>query len=224
MKTFKHKMIIAFALGLIMMAGTLQTKSQSAAFGIRFMPTLSSMEMKTSAGGTVTGQVALGFGFGGFLGFYFSDYAGAQGELIYSSVNQKYMDQEVERKINLQYINIPLLVSLNTGKVKQVNFNIVAGPQIGINVGSNVFSSGFDTTNAVISVRAADLGFAYGAGFDFGINETRTFRVGIGYRGVLGLFDISNTSQSLATNSFYIIDRTHLKTHSVYIGISYLFR
>jgi hypothetical protein len=162
-------------------------------------------------------------GAGIFLGFYWSDFVGAQAELMYTSVSQKYKEADVERKVTLQYLNVPLLLSLNTGKSNMVNFNLVLGPQIGINVGSSVSSSGLDTTNAMISVRAGDLGLAYGAGIDYGINEARTFRIGIGYRGVRGLFDISDNSQSYTTNSFYIIERTHLSTHAGYIGISYMF-
>lgn len=215
------KNLFCAALLMLGIAGTTQISGQSAAIGLRFMPTFSNLEMKTYGGETVEGRATLGFGFGGFLGFYVTEYAGIQGELIYTSINQKYKEMDVERKVNLQYINIPLLVSLNTGKSKKVNFNLVLGPQIGINVKSSVFSSGNDTTNAMISVRTGDLGFAYGAGLDFGVNESGSFRIGFGYRGVYGLFDISNNSQTTTTNSFYIIDRTHLKTHAAYFGISY---
>lgn len=221
MKTQLFKKLTCLFLLFLVIAGTTQTNAQSAAIGLRFMPTFSNLEMRNIGGETVEGSATLGFGFGGFLGFYLTEYAGVQGELIYTSINQKYREMDVERKVNLQYINIPLLVSLNTGKSKMVNFNLVLGPQIGINVKSSVFSSGNDTTNAMISVKTGDLGFAYGAGLDFGVNESGSFRIGIGYRGVYGLFDISNNSQSTTTNSFYIIDRTHLKTHAAYIGISY---
>jgi hypothetical protein len=223
MKTLKQKFIFFFAVAMILIAGTTQSQGQSGVMGVRFMPTFSQLEMKTSAGGTVEGEVTLGFGAGILLGYHWSDYVGIQGELIYTSIRQKYTESEVERKLNLQYLNVPLLLSLNTGKSKMVNLNLVVGPQIGFNVGAKVVSSGADTAIAVVSVKAGDLGFAYGVGLDFGLNDDRTFRLGIGYRGVMGLFDISNNNQSATTNSFYIIDRTRLKTHAGYIGISYMF-
>ncbi len=223
MKKLPNRLILFLPILAFLMAGTTQSNAQSGVFGARLMPTFSQMDLKTSTGGTVKGEGTMGFGAGIYLGFYWSDFVGMQGELMYTSVSQKYKEADVERRVTLQYLNIPLLLSLNTGKSSLVNFNLVLGPQIGINVGSRVSSSGLDTTNAMISIKAGDLGLAYGAGIDLGINEARTFRVGIGYRGVRGLFDISDNSQTSVTNSFYILDRTHLATHAGYIGISYMF-
>ena len=172
--------------------------AQKGEFGVRFMPTISSLDVQSSSGGQISGDATVGFGAGIFLGFNFSDNFGLQGEAIYSTLNQKYTEDDVEKEIKLEYINIPLLLSFNTGKLKPVNFNVVAGPQIGISVGSELFTSdGGDPDNeAVLSVKKGDLGFAYGAGFDFGLNAARTFRLGIGFRGVYGLIDISDNSNN----------------------------
>lgn len=224
MKTLTNKIIYLFAVVLIMTAGSLQSKAQSGVIGIRFMPTFSQMDLRTSSGGTVEGEATLGYGVGIQLGYHWSDYFGIQGELMYTSTSQKYKEDDVERRVELKYLNVPLLFSLNTGKSKMVNFNVVLGPQIGFNVGAKVVETGADTTSmAVISVKAGDLGVAYGAGIDFAFNEAHKWRIGIGYRGVRGLFDISDNSQSSSTNSFYVIDKAHLKTHAGYIGISYVF-
>ena len=198
--------------------------------GFRFMPTFSSLKISTSTGGTTTGEVTLGYGVGGFLAFNFTDHVGVQGEVIYNSISQKFVESNVEHKIKLQYVNIPLLLSLNTGKSKPVNLNISAGPQIGISVGSSIATSqsiSGDTltivADPVFAVKRGDLGFAYGAGIDFGLNPAQTFRVGIGYRGVLGLLDISDQSRSVTTNSYYILDRTRIRTNAVYMGVSIMF-
>lgn len=189
------------------------------------MPTISSLDVQSSSGGQISGDATVGFGAGIFLGFNFSDNFGLQGEAIYSTLNQKYTEDDVEKEIKLEYINIPLLLSFNTGKLKPVNFNVVAGPQIGISVGSELFTSdGGDPDNeAVLSVKKGDLGFAYGAGFDFGLNTAKTFRLGIGFRGVYGLIDISDNSNNNSTNSYYVLDKAHIKTYSVYLGASFLF-
>lgn len=192
--------------------------------GLRFMPTVSSFDVQTSSGGKVTADATLGYGAGLLIGYNFSDHIGLQGEVIYSTLNQKYTDDDVEREIKLEYINIPLLLSYNTGKSKAVNFNIVAGPQIGISVGSELFTS--DDTNpdeAVLSVKKGDLGFAYGAGLDFGLNTAKTIRLGIGFRGVYGLLDISDNSNNLSTESYFVLDKAHIKTYSAYLGLSFLF-
>jgi len=225
MKNSKFRFIIYTSVSALLFSITLKANAQKAEFGLRFMPTVSAFDMKTSSGGTVSGQATLGYGVGALLGYNFSNHVGIQGEAIYSSITQKYKEQDVERKINLKYVNIPLLLALNTNKTGPVNFNIVAGPQIGISVGSNVFTTGGDGSNsqAIIDVKKGDLGLAYGAGADFALNPSGAFRLGIGFRGVYGLFDISDNNNSTTTDSYYVIDRTHIKTYSAYAGLSILF-
>ncbi len=213
--------VIAFVFG-----GVLAANAQKAEFGLRFMPTVSSFDVQSSSGGKIKGEATLGFGFGAFLGFNFNKHIGIQGELIYSSLAQKYNERELERRVNLKYVNIPLLLTLNTGKNNPVNFNIVAGPQIGIRVGSSLVTSGnngTDEPDAILAAKKGDVGFAYGAGLDFGLNPDRTIRLGIGYRGVLGLFDISDNSNTITTDSYYLLDRSRVNTNAAYIGLSFLF-
>jgi hypothetical protein len=224
MKNMKNKIISSIAISAIVFVFTVKADAQSTEFGVRFMPTVSAFDIQTSSGGTVKGEATLGYGVGAFLGFNFSDHVGVQGEVIYSSLNQKYTEEDVERKINLKYINIPLMFSLNTNKSGPVNLNLVGGPQIGISVGSNVFTSGgTNNSQAVVSVKKGDLGLAYGAGVDFGLNPSGKFRLGLGFRGVYGMLDISNSNSSTTTDSYYVLDRTHMKTYSLYTGLSLLF-
>ncbi|KRP07614.1 MAG: hypothetical protein ABR94_08265 [Sphingobacteriales bacterium BACL12 MAG-120802-bin5] len=136
------------------------------------------------------------------------------------------MENDVEQQLNLRYVNIPLLLSLNTGKTKAINFNAVAGPQVGFNVGSSLSHSSEqnpDQPQALLSVKKGDIGFAYGAGIDFGLNPEKTIRLGMGYRGVLGLLDISDSSNTTTTEGYYVLDRSKLKTNAAYIGLSILF-
>jgi opacity protein-like surface antigen len=195
-------------------------------FGFRFMPTVSAFEMQTSSGGTVKGEGTLGYGVGAMLGFNFNRHVGMQAEVIYNSLSQKYRDEDLEREIHVNYINIPLMISFNTGKSKPVNLNLVAGPQLGYNVGSKITTSGgqsSDTLVTVLATKRSDFGFAYGAGLEFALNTTRTIRLDLGYRGVYGFANISNTSQTTATNSYYILDRAKVRTNSAYVGFTFLF-
>lgn len=225
MKNSKVKAIIYTSVAALLLAAAVKVNAQSAEFGLRFMPTVSSFDMKSSSGGTVKGQVTLGYGVGALLGFNFSDHVGVQGEVIYSSITQKYKELDVERKVNLKYVNIPLMLSLNTNKSGPVNLNLVAGPQISISVGSDVHTSGGDGTSsqALVTVKKGDLGLAYGAGVDFALSPSGAFRLGFGFRGVYGLLDISDNNTSTTTNSYYVLDRTHMKTYSAYAGLSLLF-
>jgi hypothetical protein len=223
MEALNHKIQMSMATLAFMFILTMGANAQRGEFGLRFMPTYSSTDIQISSGGKVQGNATLGFGAGAILGFNFSDYIGVQGEVIYSSTTQKYKEEDVERKITLKYVNIPLMLSLNTGKTKAFNFNVVAGPQIGISVGSDISGVATDSMNAVLSVKKGDLGVAFGAGFDFGLNPAHTIRLSIGYRGVRGLLDISDDNGSLENGSYYVLDKAHTKSNAGYIGLSFLF-
>ena len=194
-------------------------------FGLRFMPTVTAFKMKTSDGGTVQGQATLGYGIGGALGINFTNHVGVQGEIIYNSYSQKYKDQYMDRTMKVKYVNFPLLLSLNTGKSKPVNLNFVVGPQVGYNIGSSVQtegSNGSDTMTAVVVTKKADVGFAYGAGLEFALNETRTIRLDLGFRGVYGFLDIQPAT-GVNSREFNVIGSNNIKTYSGVIGISFLF-
>ncbi|MCB2092311.1 MAG: PorT family protein, partial [Alphaproteobacteria bacterium] len=83
--------------------------------------------------------------------------------------------------------------------------------------------NGVELPEAILSVKKGDLGFAYGAGLDFGLNQARNIRLGVGFRGVYGLFDISDNSKTSTTDGYYVLDRTKIKTYSGYVGVSILF-
>jgi opacity protein-like surface antigen len=229
----KKNFIIAGLLSLSLAATTKAQDSTATAepakrdfhrgeLGFRFMPTFSSFEMQTSSGGVVKGEVTLGYGIGAMLGLNLTNHVGIQGEIIYNALSQKYVDQDVTREIHLNYINIPLMISLNTGKANPVNLNIVAGPQLGINVGSSMKASS-DTLTTVLAIKKNDIGVAYGAGLEFILNAAKTVRLDLGYRGVYGFANISNTSQTTGTNSYYILDRAKIRTNSIYAGLTLLF-
>jgi Outer membrane protein beta-barrel domain len=226
MNNQKTKVLASITCMMCMLMSTAQLNAQGGEVGLRFMPTVSNLSAKSSGGGVIEGKATVGYGIGMLIGFNFSDYIGVQVEGIYNSLSQNYVENDIEHKIKLKYFNIPLLLSLNTGKTKPVNFNIVGGPQLGISAGSSletVNGNNINNTQAVLSVKKGDLGLAYGAGLDFGLNPALTWRLSLGFRGVYGLIDISDNSRSITSDSYYILDRTHIKTYSAYIGASMLF-
>lgn len=226
MKISTYRLFGHFLVVLILFICILKADAQKIELGLRSMPIFSSFRMMTSSGERVNGQTTLGYGVGGLLAFNYNGFAGVQGEIIYSSISQKLQESDVVRKINLRYIRIPVLLSLNTGKSRLANLNIVVGPQIGINVGSSLRVTGNNTPqtpDAVLSVKKGDIGFAYGAGLDFALTPSRTFRLSLGFRGVYGLFDVGDDRGSIPADLYYIFDRTHIKTNSFYTGVSFLF-
>ena len=179
------------------------------------------------ANGAVNTSYVVGYGGGAFIGYFFTRNVEVRVEALYSSLAQELKgENDVKRKLELSYINFPLLLALHTGYDKPVSLNVTFGPQIGINTGSSLEgdgSDGIDTVQASINVKPADLGIAYGAGLDFGIGPERLVHLNVGFRGVYGLVDISDQSNNTTTNNYYIIDRAHLKTYSGYAGISVKF-
>lgn len=197
-------------------------------FGIRYMPTFSVLRLTNPSGGTIKGEFVMGHGFGAFIGAN-SEHVGVQLEAIYTSSGQRFEDNGRETKVSVNYLSVPLLLTLNTNKSKPVNFNIAFGPQVGFNAGASVTTSGTSNevngtvVEPVIAVKKSDFGFAYGAGLEFALNEPRTVRLNFGFRGVYGLIDIRDNSQTVATNQYVVLDRTNTQAYAGYLGLSFMF-
>jgi opacity protein-like surface antigen len=194
--------------------------------GGRVLATASYFRVQNAQGDELTATTDVTYGGGGLLGANFGRNVGMQLEVLYSPLSQKYSDQGISRTVHVTYLNIPLLLMLNTDVTKPVNLNICGGPQLGINTGSKVETNhveGTDETqvDAVLKVKTSDVGLAFGAGLDFNIANAITLNVG--YRGVYGLLDISDKSATTTTNQYYILDRSHVQTHSAYAGLNILF-
>ena len=198
-------------------------------FGIRFMPTISDIKVQDSDGNTAKGDAVVSYGYGALVGFNFNKHIGIQAEVMYSTLSQKYKDRTLDRQIDINYVNIPLLLSINTNRINVVNLNLVVGPQLGINVGSSIKTSGTTNGNgtadaqAVLAVKSNDLGVAYGAGLDFALNKARNIRLDVGFRGVMGLLDVSDRSETIETDSFYILQKKQTQSYSGYVGFALIF-
>lgn len=193
--------------------------------GARYMPTFSSFDVRGS-NGVVYSQFTLSHGVGGLLAWNANEHVGFQVEGIYLSMSQKYRENDMDRTVRLNYMNFPLLLSLNTSKGSAVNLNVSAGPQFGLNVGSQIEGNsggGSDTVSAVLAVKAGDLGVAYGAGIEFGLGAGHALALEFGFRGVYGLLDISDNSKSTTTDQYYILDRAHVQSYAGYVGLRFGF-
>lgn len=221
----KNKIITSYFVAAFLIGSLLKADAQKLEYGIRFMPTFSAFKIYTPTSGIVKGNVSFGYGVEHLFAYNFTKRFALQAEFLYSDLSLKYKEADAERKIHLRYINIPILFSVNTNRYKTVNVNIVVGPQVGFLVESNIRTLNGDRTNnpnAVLLVKTGDLGLAYGAGIDFGLNKSRCLRLGLGFRGTYGLIDISDHKVELA-ESYYLLNRTHVKTYSAYISLSFLF-
>jgi hypothetical protein len=163
-------------------------------------------------------------GYGIMLGVT-SEHVGIQAEVDYLEISQKYKDRNMDRKVDVNYLNIPVLLSLNTGKSQMINFNLVAGPQFGLNVGSKTSTNGSestDTLRAVVAVKKGDIGLAYGAGLEFMVNKIHTVRIDLGFRGFYGIVNASSTPTN-DPNTYNVIVNASRKTYGGYLGLTFLF-
>lgn len=195
--------------------------------GATFQPTLSSFDIN-DANGKVSGKFVLGYGFGGSLGYFFSNNFETRLEVLYSSLQQDY--SQGNRRVKLTYLNFPLLAVLHTDYDRPISVNVAFGPQVGIKTGASVkgdsdIGQGTDTVEfqGVFKAKPLNFGIAYGAGVDFGLGLDRRLHLNIGFRGVYGLLDISDKSQTTVTNQYLILDRSKVSTYAGYVGISYRF-
>jgi len=194
--------------------------------GFRYYPTFSALKVRTYSGEVVDGTVSMSNGFGAFIGHNFSRHVGVILEVDYNQMSQKYRDANLDRIVNLSYVNVPVLLSLNTDKTNWVNWNFVVGPQFGLNIGSSVKTNGNangDTLRAVVAVKEGDVGLAYGTGLEFALNEDHTFRLDVGFRGFYGLVNMDAKQSSSSPGSYNVVLRAARKYYAGYIGITFVF-
>jgi len=219
------KLYIIIAGTFTFLASNVTAQDGGASVGLRFMPTISSLNVQSSDG-IAQADFTVGYGFGGYVGGYFNKHIGLQLEFQYNALSQKYKDHELDRRIHVDYINIPLLFSLNSNRDAAVNLNLVAGPQLGINVGSRVETStegDMTQVRGVLAVKQGDFGIAYGVGIDIGLIPGGFLRLDLGFRGVQGLVDISDNSKTIETNEYYILQKSRMQSYSAYAGLQLKF-
>ncbi len=193
--------------------------------GFRYYPTFSALRVRTYDNQVVDGQMTMSNGFGVFVGHNFNHHVGLILELDYNQVSQKYKDRNLDRRVNINYINVPVLLSLNTDKAKVVNWNFVAGPQFGLNIGSDVTEAPGDTVKYTVAVKGGDVGLAYGTGLEIALNREHTVRLDFGYRGFSGLVDMGAKQTSSTSNSasFNVLVSAKRNYHAGYVGLTFLF-
>lgn len=195
-------------------------------FGVRYMPTFSSISLRTSSGEVIQGGATMSHGYGLMLAGNFTKNVGIQTELNYLEITQKYKDKNLDRQVDVAYLNVPILLSVNTDKSRIVNLNFVAGPQLGFNVGSSIKSSGTEeteTVKAVVGASGTDIGLAYGTGLEVALNRMHTVRLDLGYRGFYGLIDGNANQSSSNPDTYNVLVKASRKSHAAYLGLTLCF-
>jgi len=158
--------------------------------GFKFQPTFTSLRSTGYDENSTEVNATVGYGYGASINYYFNNNFGTHFEVIYSELQQKYTDQENKnRRLDVSYFDIPILLSFNSDYGRKINFNVAVGPQLGILSGSKFSSSGGEETanvKAVVALKTVDVGLGYGAGIDFGMGGKHTSHINLGLRGIAG--------------------------------------
>jgi hypothetical protein len=192
--------------------------------GVRYMPTFVSMNFHNANGEVVQGEVTMSNGFGVMMGLNFSKNVGLMAAVDYLDITQKYKDMGLERQVHVNYLNIPVMLQLNTNKTKPVNVNFVAGPQFGVNLGADLSGNSngsTETVRATVGASGADIGAAYGAGLEIALDKARCYRIDLGYRGFYGIVD--GRADQTAPNTYNVLVKGSRKTNAAYLGFAWTF-
>lgn len=193
--------------------------------GLKVMPTIAFFLMTEMDGGTVEGRQNLMLGRAATTAYNFNPNIGVQVEIINIAISRKYVYNSNSNIVHINYISIPVLLSVNTSKAKRVNLNAVVGPQMGINIGSTIENSsgnGSDTIQNIWTVKQGKMGIGYGSGLEISLNRSRKLRLDIGFRGFTGFLNVVDNSQaSKGTDVSY--NKIRIQAYSMYVGLGFLF-
>jgi len=114
----------------------------------------------------------MAFNFGVFTTYNINDFIGVQPELMFTMKGSKaegeIMGESYTSKLNLNYIEIPILAKL-TIPLGSVRPYVVAGPEFAFNMTATVSSeyAGQDTTVDIEDASVVDFGMMFGGGVAF---------------------------------------------------------
>ncbi|WP_343616398.1 porin family protein [Flavobacterium sp.] len=156
--------------------------AQQTRFGVK-----GGLNISTLVGGDVDNTKALiGFHVGGFAEIKIIEKLAIQPELLFSAQGTRvdgFGGQDNDLKLN--YINIPVLAKYYITK----QFTVEAGPQLGFLVSAK--AEGEDVKDGFKSV---DLGFNFGAGYNFTDNFSAGIRYTVGLSNV-GDYDVDDIDE-----------------------------
>lgn len=132
----------------------------------------------------------MGFGYGVTVNYFKEKTFGFHAQVIYTDITQKYQNVNKEgRSVEASYLEVPLLVSLNTNYSRKIIFNVAAGPELGVLAGSTflgIAPSDYINVNSALSLSSIDIGLGYSGGMTMYLGESSRAILNAGLRGVYG--------------------------------------
>ena len=174
-----------FFILLLIVAPFTSVKAQEIKFGIKGGLNLANL-------GDDASDVEHRFGLhaGGFVSFPLLSNFRIQPEVVYSQQGAQADFGSDERKYD--YLNIPVIVKFMLTK----NFNVQAGPQLGILLSANEEVSG-DEIDVKDTLKSTDIGVGFGIGYETSDNVSIDARYNLGFTDIVddGTSNFSLTNQ-----------------------------
>ncbi len=145
----------------------------------------------------------LGFNLGLIGHIHLAKQLALQPELVYSAQGAKYTTGGVQTKVQLGYINVPILLQYMFDN----GFRLEAGPQVGFLVNAKAKTPNL-TVDIKDNLKKVDVGLGAGIGY---VNPATNF--GIDARYNLGLSNINDNTSSKSTNRGFQIGVFYLFNH-----------
>lgn len=191
------KLYLNVAIAAILMTAT--AKAQNVNIGIK--GGLNIYNINNSNG--VKYDNLLGFNLGLIGHIHLAKQLALQPELVYSAQGAKFTSSGVESKIQLGYINVPLLLQYMFDN----GFRLQAGPQVGFLVNAKIKKPN-STIDVKDSYKKVDVGLGAGIGY---VNPATNF--GIDARYNLGLSNINENTSAKSTNRGFQVGVFYLFHH-----------
>jgi hypothetical protein len=191
--------------------------------GIRYQPVFGNLDVNTAGGNQVSASMQASHGFALSLNYYFNNWIGTHLEAMYARHTYEYDDAGATRRVNMSYLSFPVMASLNTNFGRGINFNIAAGPYLGVSLGADTdVDANGGQAEATVNVNTFDFGVAYGGGLDFAFGVNHGVHIRVGYRGTTGLIDLADSGVQTGGNQVTVIaEGSRIQTHGAYLGLMF---
>ncbi len=182
-----------------------------------------------------------GISFGGNIGYHGEKIIGFQAEVNYTFGGQNYKDSwlkpnacvehdlsDFKRKFRLHYLNVPLMMKLQTRNIKKTKAYGLIGVQVGFLLGANerITLSGSEPEGVAFTpvsekVKKLDAGLVFGGGIDYFL--AKDIYLNMGFKSYFGAIDINGDAVRnfiSANDESYQTSRNF--TFGIHLGIHFI--
>jgi len=170
-------------------------------------------------------DMKLGFGGGAFLTYNFTPQFAIQPEVMFMMKGAKFTEEGIDddTKINLTYIEIPVLLKFTPQMEGNIKPNIFAGPAVGILMSAKIKNDAFDEDFDIKDgMKSMDFGIHFGAGVDI---QMETIKITFDARYCMGMAKVIDYEEwnKLGVEDEVLTEDPDMKTNNIMfmLGVSF---